>query len=278
MTRHGVARRRRRRQHQTSGGCRAGCRDRACRRARRARARMPERPAPSQPPPPTPSSSTCSRSCCGSLASVTRQVRGARVADDVGDRLAQGERQRRSCSVVERQRLGTSATSVDAGGVERGPGRRELRLEPLAAIAVDRLADFGERIARDALDVADLAQRPAGVAVAELGRELRLQHDDRERVAEQVVEIARDALALGDRREVLAASCALISARSFRRISQKWMFEPPTRIEMTKAGIEKAGVRSSATVSTRTMAEDHQQPSHRHAPAGRRRRGTRRRR
>ena len=52
------------------------------------------------------------------------------------------------------------------------------------------------------LDVADLGDRSREVPVGELRCQLRLQHDDRERVAEQVVQVAADALALGDARHL----------------------------------------------------------------------------
>ena len=129
-------------------------------------------------------------------------MRRPRVPDDVRDRFAQPERQRALLIRVERDRRHVRVER-DARRIERRPRRRQLLLEALAPVPVDRLADFGQRVARDPLDIADLANRPAEIAVRDLGRQLRLQDDDRERVAEQVVQIARDPLALGDRGHVL---------------------------------------------------------------------------
>ena len=125
-----------------------------------------------------------------------------RVTDDVGDGLAQAEREGAFLIGVERD-LGHVHRQGDAGRIERGARGRHLLVQPLTAIAIDRLPHFGERVARDALDVADLADGAVEIAIGDLGGELRLQDDDRQRVAEQVVEVARDPLALGDGRQVL---------------------------------------------------------------------------
>ena len=105
-----------------------------------------------------------------------------RVTDDVRDGLAQAERQRALLVGVECDLRDVHA-QCDASGIERGPRRRELLVEALAPVSVDGLPHFCQRVARDPFDVADLANRPAEVSVRDLGGELRLQDDDRERVA-----------------------------------------------------------------------------------------------
>ena len=91
---------------------------------------------------------------------------------------------------------GRSIVVVDARGVERGARARELGVEHRLAVAADRLADLAQRVARDALDVADLGRRGLGVVGQPPARELGLDRDDRQRVAEQVVQVAGEALAL----------------------------------------------------------------------------------
>ena len=65
------------------------------------------------------------------------------------------------------------------------------------------MADLCERVARNPLDVANLADGSAEIAVGDLGGQLRLQDDDRERVAKKIVQVAGDSLALGGRRHLL---------------------------------------------------------------------------
>jgi hypothetical protein len=112
-------------------------------------------------------------------------------------------------------------------GVERRPDRLQLGLQAAAAVALDRAAHLGERLPRDRLDLADLPLGARRVARHQLGGQLRLQHHDRERVAEQVVHVARDALALGDLGHVLDLVVREPQLRVLPPASAKWMFGPP---------------------------------------------------
>ena len=72
----------------------------------------------------------------------------------------------------------------------------ELGVEPGAVVAADRLAHLAQRVARDGLDVGHVGRSRLGVVGQALARELGLERDDRERMAEQVVQVAGEALAL----------------------------------------------------------------------------------
>ncbi len=87
--------------------------------------------------------------------------------------------------------------------IERAVGALDLRREPFGAIAPDSLADFAEGFARNLLDVGNLRGGAPGVGREEASGELRFQDDDGKRVAEHIVEIAGDALALGDLGQLL---------------------------------------------------------------------------
>src|SRR5690242_6959350 len=65
-------------------------------------------------------------------------------------------------------------------------------------ISLDRSAHVRERLATDALRACDFRAGPRAIAffVEQLAGELRLQRDSRQRIAEQVVQIIRDAFAL----------------------------------------------------------------------------------
>jgi hypothetical protein len=67
-------------------------------------------------------------------------------------------------------------------------------------VPADRLAHLAQGVTGDGLDVGHVVGGRLGVVGQALLRELGLQRDDRQRVAEQVVQVAREALALvGDR-------------------------------------------------------------------------------
>ena len=171
----------------------------------------------------------------GVLRDRNRAARRAGVADDVGDRFAQGEGQR--AILVGRQRR------RDRGNL-RGDARRDqdplgvgdLVAQPAGAVAADRAPHFGQRVARDALDVADLLGRARRVAIGEPRRQLRLEHDDRQRVPEQIVQVAADALALGDPRHLHDRGLGHAQTPSFRRITANWMLVAPTAAPITSAG------------------------------------------
>ena len=83
------------------------------------------------------------------------------------------------------------------------PGRSECLDRALESvgkgetpIALHCPAHIGERLAGDALDLPQLRLRAAGVALKEPGRQLGLERDQREGLAEQVVKVAGDPEAL----------------------------------------------------------------------------------
>jgi hypothetical protein len=126
---------------------------------------------------------------------------GAGVADDVGHRLAQRQRQRFARRSVQRDVLDVHLRVHTGGGEQRacalglvGDG---------GTVAADRLAHLPQRLPRDLLDVANLGRRPRGIPFREAARQLRLEHDQREGVAEHVVQVAGDPLAFRDRGQVL---------------------------------------------------------------------------
>src|SRR5579863_9603292 len=105
--------------------------------------------------------------------------------------------------------------------VERSPRARDFREEPVGAIPSDGFPNLGERLATDLLDLADLTARTLDVAADELAGELGFEHDDRESVSEDIVQIARDALTLRDFRQmldlILGETEALVGTNALRR-------------------------------------------------------------
>ena len=126
---------------------------------------------------------------------------GVGVANDVGDGFPDGEREDRLFAGFKRGRRSFAGES-DAGGLEGEAGLLDLSGEAFAAVAADGLADFGERGAGGAFDVGDFGGGAGGfigrAASDETAGELGFEDDDREGVAEDIVEVAGDALALGD--------------------------------------------------------------------------------
>src|SRR5207248_4312233 len=74
-------------------------------------------------------------------------------------------------------------------------GRSELK---------DQRAELVERLARDLLELSELAARGVCVAVEQRCDGLRRQDDAVELLADDVVEIERESVALGDHRELAA--------------------------------------------------------------------------
>ena len=77
----------------------------------------------------------------------------------------------------------------------------ELRGESRRAVPGDGAAHLGQRIPGDLVDFADLLGRACGIPFEQLAREFGLERDHRERMAEDVVKVARDPLPLGHLRE-----------------------------------------------------------------------------
>ena len=114
---------------------------------------------------------------------------------DVGRGLAQHQGQR--ALDLRRQRRRRVVVERDRGGFEQQARGGELGGKVGGAEAGDRGADFGQRVARDFLRLGDFGARCGGVAIDQLAREFKLQRDQRQRVPEQVVQVAADALAFG---------------------------------------------------------------------------------
>ena len=79
------------------------------------------------------------------------------------------------------------------GGGQRRAGLGQLLREARLAVAADRLADLGQRPPGRRLDVAHLRRGPRRVALGQPARQLALQRDQRQGVAEQVVQVAGEA-------------------------------------------------------------------------------------
>ena len=153
----------------------------------------------------------------------------AGVADDVGDGFAQGEGQ--GAILVRRERAAATAQiGADARRDQDALGVGDLVAQAFRPVAADGAANLGQRVARDALDVADLGAARAGSRSASLAGQLRLQHDDRQRVPEQIVQVAADALALGDPRHLLDGRLghaqALDPSAASRRTGCWWRRRP----------------------------------------------------
>ena len=108
--------------------------------------------------------------------------------------------------------------------------RNQLGGEPLAAITADGFAHVGQRGARSLFHIQHLLLGALRIAVHQLARQLGLQGDERQRVSQQIVQIARDAFALGDLGEMLnlLVSQPQLLIRHKLGIAPKWL-PTPTR-------------------------------------------------
>src|SRR5690606_26569122 len=95
----------------------------------------------------------------------------ARMPDDVGDRLAEGEGEDRFAAVgpAGGRRLDVDL-GADAGGPEQRARAGDLILEG-GTVTTDRVAHLAQCLPRDALDVPHLARRARRVAFDQLGCE-----------------------------------------------------------------------------------------------------------
>ncbi|GAA3071099.1 hypothetical protein GCM10020254_13610 [Streptomyces goshikiensis] len=82
---------------------------------------------------------------------------------------------------------------LDARRRQRAPGPVEFGGEAGLAVAGDGLPYLGQRLPAHRFDVADLAEGGVDVAGRDPAGHLRLHHDHREGVAQQVVQVAREA-------------------------------------------------------------------------------------
>src|ERR1700733_13123022 len=119
----------------------------------------------------------------------------AAVPDDVRRALAHGPGEHGLDARVERDGSRMDV-GLDAGGGQGHAGAGQLTLEGWLVVAADRLAHLAERFARDLLELGDLTGGGVGPRIEEATGELGLERDDRQGVAQQVVQITGEALAL----------------------------------------------------------------------------------
>ena len=124
------------------------------------------------------------------------------MAHDVGHGLTQRQRKHGFLRRAERK-LGDFAVHGDARGLQRLARANQFGGESLAAISADGFAHVGQRGARGVLHVLHLLLGALRIAVHQLARQLGLQSDERQRVSQQIVQVAGDAFALGDLGQVL---------------------------------------------------------------------------
>ena len=121
-----------------------------------------------------------------------------------------------------------SSASISAAR-ERDPRPGQLAGQGQLAVALDRTAYVGERVAAEPLEVGDLGAGPLEVDVEEPLGELGLHRDHGERVAEDVVQVAGEAGALvldGEAGVLLLGVDQVDVAASSPRAARR---PPPTR-------------------------------------------------
>src|SRR5277367_3490412 len=127
---------------------------------------------------------------------------GASVTNYVGDGLA--HRQREHTLVQRRKSYFCGLTfCFYSCGFKGGSGLREFGVEAASAIAANGVANLGERLARNLLDLSNFVASALRIAIHQLAGEFGFQNNDRKRMPEHVVKVAGDALALGHFSEVL---------------------------------------------------------------------------
>ena len=133
----------------------------------------------------------------GIVAQQHAHVLRARMAYDVGHRLAQGQREHRFGDGFH-PHAGDVGLDGDTRVLEKRPRAFDLGCDAGVPIAGHRSPKLAQRFARDAFDFVDLRCRTYRIAIGEFRSELALDRDQRERMAENVVQVARDSLAFGD--------------------------------------------------------------------------------
>ncbi len=126
-------------------------------------------------------------------------VRGAAVADDVCGPLAHRPGQHRLHVRVQRDRRALDL-GLDARRRQRHPRSLQLLVQRRLPVAAHRLAHLAQRLAGHPLHVGDLGGRPLGIDRHQPPGQLGLDGDHRQAVAEQVVQVTGEALALGRHR------------------------------------------------------------------------------
>lgn len=122
-----------------------------------------------------------------------------RMAHDVGGRFAQHQRQ--AAFDVHRHRRWRCVLQVHLLALQQQPCRGQFTGQVTGADTGDRAAHLGQRFAGDILGLADLLPRTGIASVVQLACQFQLQGDQRQGVAQQVVQVAADALTLGGGRQ-----------------------------------------------------------------------------
>ena len=124
------------------------------------------------------------------------------VTDDVGHGFANRQGENGLLCRAEGN-SGSFAVHGDASGFQRAAGLQEFGSESLTAISANGFAHVGQRGTRSMLHVLHLLLGALRIAVHQLARELGLQGDERQGVSQQIVQVARNAFALGNLGQVL---------------------------------------------------------------------------
>jgi hypothetical protein len=136
------------------------------------------------------------------------------VTDHVGRALAHGPGENR-VDLDGQRHVRFGQVTVDPGSGEGCLRALERVGEGQPPVALDGLTHFGEGGSRDGLDVVELGRGLRGLPLDELPRELALEGDHGQAVAEQVVKVARDPQALVRHSDAskLLTGCAQLAVR-----------------------------------------------------------------
>jgi len=121
------------------------------------------------------------------------------MADNVGDGLTQRERQGRLL-------LGTEGFAVwfsfsnerDAGGIQGAARSVDFSCQAAGSVAANGFADFCESGSGGSFDIAHFRSGAGGIERYKASSEFCLENDHRKSMAEDIVQIAGYAFALGD--------------------------------------------------------------------------------
>ena len=233
-----------------------------------ARSRSPTRPLPARglgrrprARPPVPSSTTSAAS--GPSRTVHRVAPLCRTTLVTPSRTVQANSSRRCGRHVVR---GVGQLGLDVGGGQRRSRAGELAGQGQLAVARDGPAHVGQRVAREALEVGDLGPGPLDVDVEQPVGQLGLDRDDRQRVAEDVVQVAGEAgplvldgqlgVLLVGTHQVDVARHHLADAEHRQRRREDREEQPPpgstTRGSAARAAATSPAIASTSTAASRT--------------------------
>ena len=200
---------------------------RAGRPARRpaaaARSRRPARPWPGRAvgaPGPAPSS----RTSTAVGAEPHRAAGGAAVPDHVGDALADRPGEQLAQLARARRRWSCGRSASISAAAQRRPRPGQLAGQGQLAVALHRPAHVGQRVAAEPLEVGELGAGPVRVDVEQPVGELGLDRDHGQRVAEDVVQVAGEPVALVRRPRAGRSPPGPASRSRLRGIS--WLHAP----------------------------------------------------